>query len=204
MCESGSGKAARASAREARRQEEARQARIKEGAATIDKAFAGYDDDFYQDRYNAYVDFATPQREENTRRAAQDLAAALARQGITQSTVANDKQVELEKADAAMGREIASNALRFENMARANIQDAQQRLLEQNASLADPGVATRMASVAAQNAAALPQFDAITNAARNIAEGLATQADLERRGTARYNVFGYEPSPYGRSSRTIR
>ena len=66
------------------------------------------------------------------------------------------------KADAAMGREIASNALRFENMARANIQDAQQRLLEQNASLADPGVATRMASVAAQNAAALPQFDSIT------------------------------------------
>ena len=84
MCKSGSSKAAKASAREARRQEEARQERIKQGAATIDNAFRGYDDDFFQDRYNSYVDFATPQREENTRRAAQDLAAALARQGITQ------------------------------------------------------------------------------------------------------------------------
>lgn len=202
MCSSGSSKAAKASAREARRQEEARQKRIKQGARTIDGAFRGYDDAFFQDRNNSYVDFATPQREENTRRAAKDLAAALARQGIFESSVANEKSLDLQKADAAMGREIATNALKFENMARGNIEDAKMQLLEQNSALADPGVAARMAAVSAQNAAALPTFDNITNAAANIAQGLATQADLERRGQARFDIFNYDPNT-ARSSRTV-
>lgn len=202
MCKSGSNKAAKRQAEEARRQEEERQARIKQGAAIIDQAFSGYDDDFYKDRYQAYVDFANPQREENIQEGAKLLAAALARQGITESSVASEKKQDLAEADAAMGREIAANALRYENMARSNIYDAKQRLLEQNAALADPTVANRLSSTAAANAAALPTFDNITNAAANIAQGLATQADLERRGMSRFNVFGYEPYTLG-SSRMV-
>ena len=202
MCKSGSGKAARRQAEEARRQEEERQRRIAQGASIIDQAFAGYDDGFFNDRYQSYVDFANPQREDNIEAGSKLLAAALARQGITESSVASEKKQELAEADAAMGREIAANALRYENMARANIYDAKQRLLEQNAALADPGVANRLSATAAANAAALPTFDNITNAAANIAQGLASQADLERRGMSRFNVFGYEPYTLG-SSRMV-
>lgn len=202
MCKSGSSKAARQQADQARKQEEERQGRIKEGASIIDKAFAGYNDNFFGDRNRAYVDFASPQREKNVRDAGKMLASALARQGITESSVASEKKRELSEADAAMGREIAANALRYENMARGNVYDTKQRLLEQNAALADPGVANRLSAVGAANAAALPQFDNITNAAANIAQGLASQADLERRGMARFNVFGYEPNTLG-SSRLV-
>ena len=202
MCKSGSSKASKQQAEEARRQEEERQQRIAQGASIIDQAFAGYDDDFFSDRYKSYVDFATPQREDNIEQGARLVAAALARQGITESSVASEKKEELAEANAAMGREIASNALRYENMARANINEAKQRLLEQNAALADPGVANRLSATAAANAAALPTFDNITNAAANIAQGLASQADLERRGMSRFNVFGYEPYTLG-SSRMV-
>lgn len=202
MCKSGSSKASRQQAEEARRQEEERQQRIAQGASIIDQAFAGYDDDFYSDRYQSYVDFANPQREDNIEAGAKLLAASLARQGITESSVASEKKEDLAKADSTMGREIAANALRYENMARANINDAKQRLLEQNAALADPGVASRLSATAASNAAALPTFDNITNSAANIAQGLATQADLERRGMSRFNVFGYEPYTLG-SSRMV-
>ena len=68
MCKSGSNKAAKRQAEEARRQEEERQARIKQGAAIIDQAFSGYDDDFYKDRYQAYVDFANPSAKKTFKR----------------------------------------------------------------------------------------------------------------------------------------
>lgn len=203
MCKSGSSKAAKRQAREARRQEEARLKRIKTGQRSIDMAFRPYDDSFFEDRRQSYIDFANPQREENTRLAAFNLANSLARQGILESSTAVNKRRDLTEADSAMGREIASSALAYENQARASIQDAKQRLLEQNAAVADPGIAARMSSISARNAAALPTFDPVTNLAANVAQGLATQADLERRGMARYpDFFGGSGTPA--STRTVR
>ena len=60
MCKSGSSKAAKRQAREMRRQEEERQARIAEGRKTIEDAFAGYNDAFFNQRAQDYINFATP------------------------------------------------------------------------------------------------------------------------------------------------
>ena len=203
MCKSGSSKAAKRQAREMRRQEEERQARIAEGRKTIEDAFAGYNDAFFNQRAQDYINFATPQREEFVKNAAFDLSNSLARAGILDSSIALDKQRDLTEADAAMGREIASKGKQFENMARNQITNAKQSLLEQNAALADPAIAATLSKTAAANAAAIPQFDSVTNLAATVAEGLATQAELERRGQNRFDVFGYS-NPYARSSyRTV-
>ena len=81
-----------------------------------------------------------------------------------------------------MGREIASKGKRFENMARNQITSAKQSLLEQNAALADPAIAASLSRTAAAKRSCNPQFDAVTNLAATVAEGLASQAELERRG----------------------
>ena len=65
------------------------------------------------------------------------MSNSLARAGILDSSIALDKQRDLTEADAAMGREIASKGKQFENMARNQITNAKQSLLEQNAALAE-------------------------------------------------------------------
>jgi len=66
MCGGGGGDGgaadeARRQRAEAEQRERERQARISAGNAAINDTFSKFDDNFYSGRRNAYIDFATPQ-----------------------------------------------------------------------------------------------------------------------------------------------
>src|SRR4051812_43736189 len=76
-------------------QEQAREARIKAGNASINKTFDQFDDNFYAGRSKAYTDWAQPQLETQYADQRKKLVYGLSRNGLLNSTVANEKTAHL-------------------------------------------------------------------------------------------------------------
>lgn len=79
----------------AREREEARQQRIREGTGQIDNAFSQFNDGFFQNVRDTYMDFYQPQVDHQYRRAGDNLAFALARAGTGNSSIAARNQADL-------------------------------------------------------------------------------------------------------------
>lgn len=83
-------------ARRARAEEEARQGRIREGNATIDAQFAGFDDNFFNNYRDTQLRFQQPQLDRQFGDAQDELTFALARAGTLNSSMAGDRQARLQ------------------------------------------------------------------------------------------------------------
>lgn len=184
MCTGGSG--GDGGAAERRKREEERQARIRTGNKAINDTFSQFDDDFYQGRREAYTSYAQPQVKDQYEDAFEKLRKALAASNLTQSSVAARRRGNLEKQLGEMTRKMNRTGEEYANKARADIESARSGLQSQNMNMADPALASANALTRAQQLNEVPVFDPITNLFANAAEGLATQADLERRGKNRY------------------
>lgn len=174
-------------AAERRKAEEERQARIRQGNKAIDSAFSGFDDSFYDARRGAYLDFATPQATNQYEDAFKELTLALADNNLLNSSAAARRRAKLLERKGEIERNIGSKANEYANTARSQVGKAKTDLQSQNMNIANP---TLVAANAAQRAQALneiPTFDPLINLFAGAAEGLATQADLERRGKNRYD-----------------
>ena len=89
-------------ASEYREAEKERQRKTIEQQNAINAVFDTYDDDFYKNRAQDYLNYANPQINEQFADAMDDLRFALDRQGITRSSMAAERK---EKAQKALGRE---------------------------------------------------------------------------------------------------
>tara|TARA_B100000212_G_scaffold18769_1_gene12604 strand:- start:10450 stop:11067 length:618 start_codon:yes stop_codon:yes gene_type:complete len=169
-------------------EEEARQARITEGKAAIDKAFAGYDDDFYAQRAADYMAYAQPQIEDQYKRAMKDLTIALARSGQLVGSEAIERGNELKKKLADAETQAAMKGQSMADTTRTNLANLKSNLLTQNASLADPSLIASTAANSIMANTAVPEYNPIANIFANATEGLATQAQLEARNKNRYEM----------------
>ena len=169
-------------------EEEARQGRITQGKENIDAAFAGYGDDFYRGIAADYMNYATPQIDDQYVDAMKNLRIALDRSGLLQSSERIDRENDLKKQLAAQELAAARKGESIANAMRTNLANVKSNLLTQNASLADP---TLIASTAANQIMAntqVPEYNPLTNLFANATEGLATQAQLEARNKNRYEM----------------
>ena len=169
-------------------EEEARQGRITQGKENIDAAFAGYGDDFYRGIAADYMNYATPQIDDQYVDAMKNLRIALDRSGLLQSSERIDRENDLKKKLAAQELAAARKGESIANAMRTNLANVKSNLLTQNASLADP---TLIASTAANQIMAntqVPEYNPLTNLFANATEGLATQAQLEARNKNRYEM----------------
>lgn len=169
-------------------EEEARQARITQGKENIDAAFAGYGDDFYRGIAADYMNYATPQIDDQYVDAMKNLRIALDRSGLLQSSERIERENDLKKKLAAQELAAARKGESIANAMRTNLANVKSNLLTQNASLADP---TLIASTAANQIMAntqVPEYNPLTNLFANATEGLATQAQLEARNKNRYEM----------------
>ena len=192
------GNAGDGGAAERRKAEEERQARIRQGNKSIDSAFSGFDDNFYNKRRDSYLEFATPQATDQYQDAFQKLTLALADSNLLNSSAAARRRGRLLKTKGEIERKIGSKANEYANTARSQIGKAKTDLQSQNMNIANP---TLVAANAAQRAQALnevPTFDPLINLFANASEGLATQADLERRSKARYPNVLFESKGSGK------
>ena len=169
-------------------EEEARQGRITQGKANIDNAFAGYDDNFYSGQAQNYMDYATPQIEDQYGDALRSLTNALSRNGVSQSSMAADRRAKIEKQLANAQTDAARQGQSFANDTRQSLAGVKNNLISQNQSLADPTLIANMAANQSIAASQLPSYNPVAQIFAGAAEGLATQQQLEARDKARYNM----------------
>jgi len=169
-------------------EEEARQGRITSGKAAIDNAMAGYDDSFYAGQAQNYMDYATPQIEDQYGDALRSLKNALSRNGVSQSSMAAERRANIEEKLAQAQTDAARQGQSFANDTRQSLASVKNNLISQNQSLADPTLISNMAANQSVAASQLPSYNPVAQIFAGAADGLATQSQLEARGKARYDM----------------
>lgn len=188
-------------AKQMRQDEQERQQRIRQGTGRIDKIFGQFDNDFFGGRRDAFLDFATPQLEDQYGDAQKQLTYALTRNGTLDSSVRGQKAGELQQKYDLNKQQVADQALASETDARNAVEDARANLV---AMLNSTGDAQGAANMAINRASALSKpvpFSPLTNLFADFTSGLGQQAALERANYysggqtgARYNTGIFAPS----------
>ncbi len=173
-----------------RAEEEARQGRIRAGRKKIDDTFSSFDDEFYDKRRQSYLDYANPQLDDQYKKAVSELTLALARNSLSNSSVAARRRADLQKQQGIQARAVADKAREYETGTRRAVDMAKSDLQSQNMSLADPTLIAQNAANRAIALTDLPAYSPLGALFANATAGLATQMDLERRDKNRYNLSG--------------
>lgn len=139
----------------ARADELARQERIRQGTAQIDKTFnSQFTDDFFNSQQQNYLDYAYPQLDDQYKTAKEELAFSLARSGLLDSSVRADKEAELAKMYDTNKQGVLDKAKSYATDARNNVESARGDLIT---TLNATGDATGAANSAIARATALSQ-----------------------------------------------
>lgn len=164
-------------AREAREREQRRQAALSQGMASINQSFAGFDDNFYDQRKQAYLDYATPQLEKQRGNALEDLTFALARSGLLESSVAARKQGDLEEQYQLQRQGVVDEGNRLANQARQDVASARQSVISDLYATENPAAAAAAAQARARIATQQPTFSPLGMLFQNVTSGLADWAE---------------------------
>lgn len=149
---------AQAEAERLRQAEERRQANIAMGQQEIASAFGQFDDNFFNQRSQSYLDFAMPELDRQFQDQVRQLTANLARTGNLNSSLRGDLMGQLQREYDTSKLSLADRARGFADEARSGVSSAKARLMESNAQLADPGVIRNTAMAEAQGLSVNPQF----------------------------------------------
>ena len=176
-------------AKEQRQVENARQRRIDKGTKDLKTMFDDqFNRDFYSRQQDAYMDFYKPQMEDQYAKQQEQLLYALSRTGNTQSSVRGEKFADLQQQMDMNRQQLLGNATGATNKKRGQVFDSYQSALSQLQASADPAAAAASAANMSGILNAPQQWEPLGQIFTDVTAGMATQADLERRGKARYNT----------------
>lgn len=166
----------------------------------------GFGDDFFNDRREAYMNYATPQLEDQYGDAQKQLTFALARGGLLDSSVRGEKAGDLQQLYDTNKQKVADDALAYETQARNNVEDARANLI---ATLNATGDAQGAAKAAIARSQALSQPDSyspLTQLFVDFTSTLGTQAALERANAMSGGATGsrYNTNLFGNSGNSVR
>ena len=198
MCWGGSG--GDTGADDARAEEEARQQRIRDSRSSIDTIFNTYDEDFYDRQRNAYLNYATPQVEDQFGDAMRELTFALSRSGKLDSALAARREAKAQKMKDQAMINVNKQADDLVYTMKGNMEKARGDLYDQASSLADVDAARTLAISNFDTTSKPPIYNPVTDLFVKVTEGMATQADLERRQKSRYDSGLFTT---GDSSKTV-
>ena len=197
----GSGaKAAEKEAKRARQQEERRQARVRGAVRGVNRVFdSQFTPEFFSGVKQDFMDYATPQLDDQFSDASRDLSFDLARSGLLNSSVRSDQGGRLQKLYDRNMQQITSQGLDRANQARNQVEDARGNLIMMAQATGDARGASN-AAMSRASALSQPQgFSPIGQLFQDFTAGLGTQAAMERaeassggRFQSRYNtgLFG--------------
>lgn len=165
----------------ARNDEIARQARVRQGTTAINNTFdSQFNDSAFANRRKAFLDYASPQLEDQYGKAQKQLTFALARNGTLDSSVRGQKTGELQKQYDLNKQQVADQAIASETDTRNAVEDARSNLIM---SLNASGDATGAANASLARASALSKpaaYSPLADLFGNFTQTLGTQAALER------------------------
>ena len=197
MCLGGGGASERY-ANEQRAAEDQRQTRIRQGMGAIDKQFAGFDNNFFNNRSQAYLDFAAPQIDQQYRDTNRGLVYALARQGIGQSSEGSRRFGNLLEDQQLAQQGMVDKSLQVASDARKSIEDTRSGLVSDLYATADPAAAAKNASARASYLATPQGFSPIGQLFVNALDGLnsyqSARQDSQDYNNA-LNAFGLSNTP---------
>lgn len=132
-------------AAQARADEQARQARIKQGVGNINDRFGQFDRSFFDNRAQAYRNFATPQVNDAYKQVSDQLAFSLARSGLDQSSEAARQGGVLMRDNALARQQVEEGATSEATKARQAVEDQRNSLIQQVNMTSDPEMAAQNA-----------------------------------------------------------
>lgn len=163
-----------------RQQDEQRAAAVKDGTARINDIFGQFDDAFYDQRRQAYMDFALPQLDDQRAKAARELTFALARSGNLQGSARAALEGDLGKQYDLQAQNLADQAVAKAAEAKGGVEAARSDLVSL---LNATGDADAAANGATARAAVLSQpaaFDTLGAVLYPFLTTLGTAAAAER------------------------
>lgn len=162
---------------DARQQEAARQARIDKGMTQVNQTFNGFDDGFYKDRENAYLNTAMPDFTAQAAKTRKSLSFALSRAGLLNSGSAVDRNAALDREVAKQQRGVEDQALGQTNELRSEVERQRGNVVSELEASADPAVAANLANAQAASLRAPTPMQPLGNLFANFSNTyLANQA----------------------------
>lgn len=155
-----------------------------------DKTAPAFDDAFYNQRRQAYIDHYVPQLTDQFAKARNDMAFALARAGLTRSSVAADQGARLQEANAVQSATVANQAEGQVSDLRNKVEDNRANLVSQLQASADPGGTANLALARTQSLASEPLtysplgdvFAGLSSGIGNFVQGARQASLLQRYG----------------------
>lgn len=203
-------------ARYARQEEEGRQRRIKAGTSSVRAKFEkAFDQKYYDDMLQKTRDYYIGAKDANGvfqpgdvttqfENARKQMQAALLRSGLADSSVGATKEAEATSQFERAKQDVDQKGIAMQGQRRQQVADAENTVTGQLINTADMAAANANATNAIRSNYEMPATPWLGQVFTDLTAGLATQADMERRGDNRYTVFGRLPGWSGsRSTRNV-
>lgn len=164
----------------ARIEEGYRQNNVQDGIRNIDWQFRQFDEPFFQNRSKAFLDYASPQLEDQMADARKELTFFLDRNGTLNSTIRTGKEAELAKLYATNKRAVSDKSLDYANSARNAVADARSGLVSQVNMTGDESAASTNAISRASALTAPDTYEPLGQMFNTFTSTLGHQAGLEK------------------------
>jgi hypothetical protein len=195
------------SAQMAREDEAARQAKIREGTTNINTTFdAQFNPEYFGKRKEAFLNYATPQLNDQYGKAQKELTYSLDRAGTLDSSIRAEREAELQKLYETNRRSVADQGLSYENNAKSSVEEARADLIR---TLNATGDAQGAANSAISRAQVLSQPDVYSPLAQlftTFTSGIGQQAQLERASSLSGGAVGgqYNTGLFGTNKKAVQ
>jgi hypothetical protein len=133
-------------AQQQRQDEIDRQNRVNASIGNINKQFAGFNDDFFNQKGQDYLGFYQPQVDRQYKQAQSDTLYQLARQGITNSSAGAKVYGDLYRNYGEQNLGLQSRANDYMNQARQQVEGQRNSLINQATATANPSAAASEAA----------------------------------------------------------
>ncbi|MBN9467321.1 MAG: hypothetical protein J0J10_00985 [Bosea sp.] len=162
------------------------------------KQTSGFNDDYFDKQKQSFLDYATPQLEDQYGDAQKQLTFSLARSGLLDSSVRAEKSAELQKKYDLNKQQIADQALSYSTDARNNVEKARSDLITMLNATGDAEGAANSAMARSQALSQPQAFSPLTQLFADFTSGLGQQAAFERANSMsqQYNPGGPQIGRY--------
>lgn len=168
-------------AKKARQDEQERQARIRAGTQRVGEIFGDqFTPDFFGNQAQRYINFATPQLNEQHDDAKKQLTFALDRSGNLDSSSRADLSGELERQYGLQRQKVADDALNYKQKAQTNSEGARADLIGMLNATGDDQGTTQDAIRRAQALSEPPGYSPLSSLFQDFTASLGQQAAAER------------------------
>lgn len=178
----GGGKnAASRQAEQQRADEEARQARIRDGMTRVEDIYdTNFDDSYFTGIRDGYLDYANPQLDQQFGDAREGLTFALSRAGLLDSSVRGEKAADLQREYDTSLTDIRNQAVDYESQARSRVEDSRSDVVRTLQATGDADAAVNSALARSEALATPPAYTPLGQLFTDGTAALSAQLALER------------------------